>query len=273
MNRETDEVPNPREIRYWEVDALRGLAVFMMILYHILFDIDYLDIARIQVGTGPLRLLALATVTIFLLLVGVSLTMSYHRHSRVEGITGYGRFFRRGLRILVLAGTVTLVTYLVIPERFIVFGVLHCIGLSVIIGPLFIRLGAWNFFTGCICILMGSLLSTFSGPAWLLWAGIVPDGFASLDYVPMFPWFGVVMVGIAAGTLLYPEGIRAFSIRKPSSWLYSPLLWSGRHSLLVYMIHQPLILGALGILYPVGIQHLFSGTLLTGIIALRCFVQ
>jgi uncharacterized membrane protein len=62
------------------------------------------------------------------------------------------------------------------------------------------------------------------------------------DYVPLFPWTGVVLLGIAAGHLLWRH---AFA---PLAWLArapAPLRWLGRHSLVVYMVHQPLLLGAL----------------------------
>lgn len=259
----THEVKRPPTVsRYWEVDALRGIAVFMMIFYHTLFDINYLGIAGIPVGTGPLRLLAMGTVSIFLLLVGVSLTLSRHRHVKEGGGPEYRSFIRRGLKILAIAGIITLVTYLVVPEEFIVFGVLHCIGIAVIIGPLFIRFGIWNLIGGIVWILLGLFLSTFSGPYWLLWAGIAPEGFSSLDYVPILPWFGMVMFGIAGGTLLYPSGRRAFNIADPPSRLSFPLLWSGRHSLLIYLIHQPLLLGALGILFPSGMHQLLPAMML-----------
>jgi uncharacterized membrane protein len=79
---------------------------------------------------------------------------------------------------------------------------------------------------------------------WLIWLGLAPRDFASLDYVPLLPWFGVVLMGMAGGALLYKDLVRRFPLPDISAWPpVRGLLFLGRNSLAIYILHQPLLLG------------------------------
>jgi uncharacterized membrane protein len=84
-------------------------------------------------------------------------------------------------------------------------------------------------------------------PPWLNWVGLVTHRPATEDYVPLFPWFGVVLVGISLGGWLTEKRRRAMQriSRACPGWL----TWLGRHSLLVYMVHQPVMIGILRVLH------------------------
>lgn len=245
--------------RYWEIDAVRGSAVLAMIFYHILFDLDYLGIVPIGAGEGAPRVLALATVTTFLLIAGISLTLSQYRHTpRPNWIR---RSLGRGLAILLAACLVTLVTYMIVPAEFVIFGVLHCIGCSILLGTLIIRLKRWIPLIGAVIVLLGSALSRINGPLWLLPLGIAPTDFSTLDYVPLIPWFGVFLIGMSAGIFLYPDGTRRFASHPTPPHPLGWIVVAGRHSLLIYLIHQPIVLGILGVFYPAHILGLLSQSL------------
>ena len=94
---------------------------------------------------------------------------------------------------------VTAATWLYLGEGFIIFGILHLIGVSVMLSPLFFRFRKYNLITGSVFILAGFFLNGVYGPSWLLPFGIHPAGFTSVDYTPLFPWFGVVLVGVGIG--------------------------------------------------------------------------
>ena len=87
------------------------------------------------------------------------------------------------------------------------------------------------------------------GTGWLLWLGIHPPAFYSIDYTPVFPWLGVVLIGVYFGTLAYPEGIRRWNIVIPEIF-GKTFGFLGRHSLALYLIHQPVILSILFVLSP-----------------------
>jgi uncharacterized membrane protein len=235
-------------VRFWEVDFLRGMAIILMVLFHMVFDLNYFGIQQIELVSGFWFYLARFTASLFLLLVGVSLSLSYSR-ARLLGQEDRFRFrlMKRSLWIFSLAMGVTLVTYLFIGRGFIVFGVLHLIGVSLLLAYPFLRLHGMNFILGLLFILIGLFLQSLSVDfSWLLWLGLAPWDFRSVDYFPLLPWFGVILMGVAFGDLFY----RGYSRRIPvpdlaGSSLVSGLAFLGRNSLAIYLAHQPVLIGLL----------------------------
>lgn len=237
--------------RYWEIDALRGTAVVMMVVFHTVFSLDYLGVEEFDVTRGFWRAFALTTATLFIAIAGVSLSVSSARAGPALGGRGVAlKNLRRGMGIFLVGTGITLVTWLLVPSEFILFGVLHCIGLSIALSPLYLRLGRANLALGAGIILLAPLIGGIPGPLALAWLGIHPADFASLDYVPLVPWLGVFLVGLSLGTLLYPEGLRGFRAAGEEGPLLRPVTFLGRHSLPIYLVHVPVILLLLALLIP-----------------------
>jgi uncharacterized membrane protein len=148
----------------------------------------------------------------------------------------------RGAGILALGLLVTLATWLYLYEGFIIFGILHLIGVSVMLSVLFFRFGKYNILIGLLFIAGGFFIGTVHGPIWLLPLGIQPASFSSVDYTPLIPWFGAVLVGIGVGEFLYSGGVRRFTVPDMPDLLVRPLAFLGRYSLLIYLVHQPVII-------------------------------
>jgi uncharacterized membrane protein len=230
-------------LRYWEIDLVRGIAILMMVLFHIVYDLSFFSIFPVNVSSGFWRYFALATASLFLLVVGISLTLS--RARAASTISQYQlalKFVYRGAGIFLLGLLITLCTWLYLGEGFVVFGILHLIGVSVIISPLFFRLKKFTFAVGLLCIAIGCYFLTITGPLWLLPLGIHPATFWSVDYEPIFPWFGMVLIGMGLGEYLYPGGVRRFALPSLPQASIQLLAFPGRHSLLIYLVHQPIIL-------------------------------
>ncbi|MCC7325990.1 MAG: DUF1624 domain-containing protein [Burkholderiales bacterium] len=229
----------PREQdRVVAIDGMRGLALVAMIAYHFAFDLAYLRITGSDFYHDPFWLHSrTAILSSFLLLAGVSLVLA-ERSPR-----GRAGFWRHVARIAACALLVSTASYLIFPKSYIWFGVLHAIALSlVLIRPLAAHPGA-ALVTGVAAIAAGNLWTSpwFDQRAtgWLGFATVKP---ITEDYVPLFPWIGVMLIGVAAGHALVRTDFHAIA------WLPrvpSPLAWLGRHSLAVYMLHQPLLLGVL----------------------------
>ena len=229
--------------RYWEIDLVRGIAILMMILFHTVFDLYFFRILPIDIFSGFWRYFAFSTASLFLLIVGISLTISRARTSLTK--SGYQlalKFVYRGAGIFLLGLLVTVCTWLFLKENYIVFGILHLIGISIMISPLFFRFKKVNIALGLLWILIGFFFATLTGPIWLLPLGIHPATFGSVDYEPVFPWFGVVLIGMGLGEFLYPDGIRSFALPKIPEIIVRPLTFLGRHSLIIYLVHQPIII-------------------------------
>jgi uncharacterized membrane protein len=229
--------------RFPEIDAARGIAILMMILFHTVFDLHFFGIAPVNVATGFWRWFAMATASLFLLVVGISLVVSHARSAtKLAGFARMKKFLFRGAGIFGLGLLVTLATWLYLHEGFIIFGILHLIGVSVMLSVLFFRFRKYNILLGLLCIAGGFFIGTVQGPVWLLPLGIYPASFVSVDYTPLIPWFGAVLVGMGVGEFLYSGGIRRFSMPHLPDRFEMPLAFLGRYSLVIYLVHQPVII-------------------------------
>lgn len=243
----------PPSNRFWEVDFLRGIAIIMMVIYHTMFDVVFLRISYIDLASLPVLLFLYPIGTMFLLLVGVSLTLSY---SRTEGtLSSWERqrkFILRGLYIFGGGMLVTLGTWLYLKQGYVIFGVLHCIGVSTILAYPIIRQRIYPLILGIICVILGvflQLMVVVDFP-WLLWVGFIPSNFYTVDYFPLLPWFGVVLIGIFIGNSLYQNNKRRFRIRDLSQvHTVRGVCFLGRHSLLIYLLHQPIIVALLTLFF------------------------
>lgn len=238
--------------RFWEVDYCRGIAVIMMILFHAIFDLVYFGVFPIDVNSGPWKLLAICTASLFLLLVGVSLTLSGARAFKAMDQRSFLlKYLRRGGGIMVLGLLITLVTLVLVPGEPILFGILHLIGFSVMISPLFLS-HPWGCLAAAMVIIpSGWMISDIHGPLWLAWLGFHPQNFSSLDYTPVLPWIGVVFIGVFLGHLLYPDGERRYQMPESPVPGKKTLSLLGRHSLAIYVLHQPILILMISILFSV----------------------
>ena len=138
--------------RLWEVDLIRGMAVVSMVIFHLAFDLNYLGILRIDLDSALWFYLARLTASLFLLLVGISLTLSHSRAVLTGQLSQYpSRLWKRSLWILCLALGVTSVTYILIGRGYIIFGILHLISISILLAYPLLSLGRMN-----ICLLYTS---------------------------------------------------------------------------------------------------------------------
>lgn len=240
---------NPKtSARLWEIDVLRGIAIIMMVIYHSMMDVELVFEKDLNLVYGFWKGFQLVTAFLFLLLVGVSLTLSATLKKNPQF------FYRRGGKIFLWGMVITVVTRVVLGEGFVVFGVLHLIGIATIMAPFFLRFRSLNLWLGLFIMIIGFYLDNLTFPFyWLFWLGFVPHKFFSFDYFPLLPWFGIILIGIFLGKTLYPGAQRRFPLSNDSKGLLSQnLAFLGKNSLTFYLIHQPVILG---IMYAV---HYFS---------------
>ncbi len=222
--------------RLIEIDLLRSLAIALMVMYHAAFDLWFFLGLPIDLHSLPWVVVQKSSVILFLLLVGVSVELSYR---------SLRRSVMRFLRIGVAATIVTVVTLIVLPDAYVRFGVLHLIALSSLLMFPLRLLREWNALIGMLIIVFGerALRLLFSPSAWLIPVGLAPEHFSTLDYVPLVPWFGVVLIGNAIGSAWFTRyGSITRSFRVPQDRRLLILAWPGRHALIIYLVHQPLLL-------------------------------
>lgn len=223
-------------------DLLRGFAIALMVGYHFCFDLKHYGLAHFDFNHDPFWLVARVFIlTLFLGLVGVSLTLS----------TANGFNLRRTLSRLGWLSAAALLTsaasHMMFPQSWIFFGVLHFILFASIIGLAFLRLYWLNLALGLLILLAGLTLqhAAFDHP-WLQWVGFTTRKPITVDYVPLVPWLGIVLIGLFLGKFFLQSPKKAaLSGWRSSHPLPRLLALAGRHSLLVYMLHQPVLMGML----------------------------
>ncbi len=228
--------------RLWEIDFLRGLAIVLMVIFNYSFALKYLNIHLLTTGELYWWVFPRFIASMFIFIVGVSIVLSSPKKN-------YIKYLNRGLKLFFLGILITIATFLYVPQDTIWFGILHFIGLSVILGPLFLKASERVLLlSALVSMLTGYYLNSFTFDfPWLLWLGFIPMGFSTLDYFPFFPWFSLVLVGMFFGRVMYKDK-KQF---KPKMFRGSSILsFMGRHSLLIYVLHQPILLG---LLYVMGI--------------------
>lgn len=222
------------------VDIARTLALLGMATFHFIFDLEMFGL--LPPGTvampGPWACFARLVAGSFIFLAGVSLVLA-----QGDGLR-WPNFLRRLALLLAAALVITLGTYAVMPGEFVFFGILHAIATFSVIGLLFLRLPP--ILTLAVAAAVFTLPWIWTHPVFqapvLLWVGLAPIPPRAMDFEPLFPWLAPFLAGMALtkaakGATLWPV------LSRPSGPLLYRLTWPGRHSLLVYLLHQPVLIG------------------------------
>ena len=221
--------------RYAAIDAARGVAIAAMVIYHAVWDADFLGLAPPALFTGwGWEWFRFAILGSFLFLVGVGLQLGHGQELRAKA------FVRRFLLVAGGAALVTAASMLAFPQHVIVFGVLHNIAVSSVLALAFLRL-PWTVtaLAAAAAIAAGQLVVPIFDTPLLGWIGFMETPPASRDFVPLAPWFGVVLAGVAVARLGAPgKGLARW---QPRLVLGRLLVLAGRRSLAIYLLHQPLI--------------------------------
>lgn len=241
--------------RLWEVDVARGVALGLMLVFNWTFALHFLDVWTIRPRDSWLYwwLFPRFIGFMFVFIVGVSLTLSVNRlrRRRPEGWRAIARrkYPERGLRILALGIAIIVAMYVLYPERFVYFGVLHLIGVSVALSVPFLRRERAALVTGLVVVGAAPWVGAIPVESRLL--GVIGFGaqVPTLDHFPIVPWTGVVLLGIWTGHTAFPAGRRRLALPDIGEYrLLAPplrgLQFVGRHTLAIYLAHQP-ALGAL----------------------------
>ena len=223
------------------IDALRGVAIVSMVAFHATWDLYFFDYSNLDVTQDPRgRLAAHLIAGTFLTLVGIGLVLS------VRGGFDARAFLIRLFKIAGGAAIVSVGTFYAMPDEWIFFGILHAIALfSLLALPLiFAPFRALHAVAFVFVLLLALAPYVSIDIPWLLWLGLSQHIPRTNDYVPLVPWFGIVIVGVYFGrAALLSARIRAFC-SKPLPPIAKPLQSLGRWSLVIYLLHQPILFGA-----------------------------
>lgn len=224
--------------RIWELDAFRGLCVIGMVIVHLFFDLTVIF------GIIPWEMPPLFAFiqnwggVLFLLLSGICATLGSHSIRRGAVVFGCGM-----LCSLVTAGMCR--TGLAADDIIIRFGILHCLGLSMILWAVLKKLPTWMLASlGVAGAALGFLFQKTSVTAsWLFPLGLTHPQFSSADYFPLFPYLGFFLMGAVLGRTLYRCKKSLLPSADPQILPLRFLIACGRRSLTIYLLHQPILNG------------------------------
>ena len=227
--------------RFERVDALRGVAMVWMALFHFCFDLNHFGMLTPKQNfyTDPFWTeQRTAIVSLFLFTAGLSQAVA------LDAAQGWPRFWRRWAQIAGCAVLVSAGSALMFPKSWISFGILHGIALMLIGARVAAPLRGWLWPLGLALVLLPQFLAhPLFDTRWTNWIGLVTRKPVTEDFAPLLPWLGVMLWGLAAGQWLLAQRPAVLAGAVPSS--VQPLALLGRWSLSFYMLHQPVLIGAL----------------------------
>lgn len=219
--------------RVWELDFFRGICIVGVVIVHIVFDLQYF--MGMEINT-PLvfDIIQKYGSLLFILLSGICVTLGH-------------RSVKRGLTVFACGMLITLVTYFVTGSEtdMVWFGILHLLGICMLLYPLLKKLPSpVMIFFALAIIVTGAWFQTFKVPVkWLFPLGLICSGFGSGDFFPIFPNLGYFMIGILLGRTVYKEKKTISPKAKTSNPIIRAFSFLGRHSLWIYLGHQPVVYG------------------------------
>lgn len=239
--------------RFTSIDTLRGFAMVWMTAFHFCFDLNHFGWIQQDFYNNPLWTWQRTCIlSLFLFTAGTGQAIALHQRQ------SWQRFWRRWWQVAACAVLVSVASYAMYPESFIYFGTLHGIAVMLVLVRLTAGWGQWLWLLGALAVASKFIASSFlpsmadaQALQWfnspgLNWLGLITQKPRTEDYVPLLPWLGVMWWGMAAGQ---------WALKAQPTWLADrqttnrpsvrPLAWLGRWSLSYYMLHQPVMIGAL----------------------------
>ena len=218
--------------RFFELDLLRGGAVILMVLFHIGYDLAHFGYAT-YVTTRDIEWIIFRGIvlSLFLLAVGMSAYLAYS-----DGIK-YAKLIKTLVKLTLVSALISVGSYLVFPQNWIYFGVIHFIAVALVASLAFVRVPKLSLVTGVVII--GSYLMGYSPFDYIFAYSVVHWNIPSytVDLVSFTPWFGVVLLGI------YIMDQKIFGLRIQHNSTTRRVAFLGQHSLAIYLLHQPILFG------------------------------
>ena len=221
-------------LRDSSLDLMRGVAIIMMIAFHFIYDLNSFGFTDIPLFTHWAGI-AWRTLIIFLFLsaVGISLVIAHSKTLKLK------KFIKRQIYLGIAALIISAGTYVMFPDGWVYFGVLHLIWVSSLIAISFVNYPKISLLIAAL-ILIGSIFDqpNLNFISYLL-GPYLPIG--SVDFYPLFPWLSFVFIGIYLGH--YPHYQKVFTFRL--NWLEV----IGKHSFIIYLTHQIVLFSAVSLAY------------------------
>lgn len=227
--------------RFFELDLLRGGGVVLMVLFHIGYDLAHFGYAS-YVTTRDIEWITFRGIVLsmFLLAVGMSAYLAYR-----DGIK-YSKLIRTLVKLILVSVLISVGSYLAFPQNWIYFGVIHFIAVALVVSLIFVKTPKLSLVVGIVIIV--SYLMGYSPFDYIFAYSVVQWNIPSftVDVVSFTPWFGVVLIGI------FVMDKKIFGLKIQHNKITRRVAFLGRHSLAIYLLHQPMLFGLFYIIKLIG---------------------
>lgn len=227
--------------RFDRLDALRAVAIVWMAVFHFLFDLNHYGYLQPRHSFHHDTLWVsqrTVIVSLFLFCAGLGVAVA-----QAQG-QSWARFWRRWAQVAGCAVLVSIGSAFMFPRSFIFFGVLHGIAVMLVVARLAAPLRLWLWPLGALALLLPWVLKIEAfNIKPLAWTGLITRKPITEDFVPVLPWLGVMLWGVAAGQALLAH--RREVLTGPLAAPLQPLAVLGLWSLSFYMLHQPVFIGGI----------------------------
>ena len=219
------------------IDVIRGISILAMVTFHFAFDLMYFGFAKSDLIYQPdWRLFERMIAFSFLFIAGLSLSITH------RSWINWKSFFRRYGVTAICAVLISIVTYILFNNDMIRFGILHAISVSGLLGLLLLKLNFLSLFLLAVLLFLLNLFIPQPLEAdyfwqWLIYTTETPN---SLDYRPIIPWITPFILGMASYQLFKKWDLLETNNTTNHHEL-SILCWLGRNSLVIYLVHQPIL--------------------------------
>lgn len=242
------DIPRTSRNRLVVLDLARGAALIAMIIYHAIWDGLQFGLINWTLERDlALQQSAKLIAGSFLFIAGISIALASARSAKP--LINKRGFWKRFALLAGAAALVSIATFFALPQAPIYFGILHHIALSSVILALLTPLPAFFLVAlgaGVLIINAYVGIEVFNHPA-TIWLGLGTQNPVTADWVPLFPWLAAGLIGLAIGKMVIipwmasrpPRSGDVHSSNRPAKLLS----WMGRHSLAIYLIHQPILIG------------------------------
>ena len=223
-----------RNARVNEVDILRGMAIVLMVIFHFCYNLaafDWLDISTNK--DIEWRVFRAVIVSGFLLAVGMSSYLVYSKHVNLIKLS------KTVAKLISVALLLTVGSLFMYPNAWVYFGIIHFIAVALPISVIFARFPTVALIVGVACLAAYHLDWISMRPIWLWSVEHLSIPRKTTDLVSFIPWISPVLIGI------YLMHKSLFNIRIKDNVISDKLAFLGRHSLAIYLIHQPIMYGAM----------------------------
>ncbi len=243
----------PKDRLLW-LDGARGLAILMMVVFHFFYDLSHFHFMALDFTDPFWRGFRTLILSLFFVVSGWTMTLN------PAGGLRWGSFIKRFGQVAAAALALSLVTYLLFPQQWIYFGILHFFALSMWLALPFRQRPWLALCVGAALFFLDATVDGFGTTFLFLWLQPwlnLPN--STLDIARLVPWFGVVLFGIflghlGRGKLAIPVIVALSGLATHSTLanhalnaVAKPLAWVGKHPLFIYLVHQPILFGLIAL--------------------------